>query len=188
MLQTQVSFLPLVAAATAAFGTILGLSSAPALADSFNFSYSVSGITASGVFITNPYDPSTNSYLITSIDGGQRDGNPITLLPPGALGAAGNDNLLIANPSLLDERGFSYSAGGIEYNVFSITPGGPFEESSQNFTAIPLTSFAVTPPPTPPSTTLVPEPSEEMAVVVMGVWIARVWGLRKKNAVLSQHA
>lgn len=172
MLQSQVNFLSLATAATAV-GTILSLTSAPAIADSFNFAYSDgSGIQASGVLITDPYDPSTNSYRITSITNGQRNGIPIiTLLAPTS--SEGNDNLLIAADPVLDGQGFAYQAGDMMfYDAFNISPGGYFESSpSQPATSI---SFSITPSPTP-----VPEPSEAMTVLVMGVWIgSRVWGLK----------
>ncbi|MBV8884571.1 MAG: hypothetical protein JO235_11325 [Chroococcidiopsidaceae cyanobacterium CP_BM_RX_35] len=194
MLQSQVSLLSLVTAATAAFSTALSLTSAPALADSFDFGYSGSGITASGILTTNPYDPSivnpntgqqTGGYLITGITG-QRNGNSIDmLLSPNTVG--GNDNLLFTISPYIDKFGFAYQSGGIDYyNAFNVA-GGYFEQSSQTSSATPLTSFTITPP-SPPPPTPVPEPSEEMVVVVMGVWIGGAWGLRKTKAVLSQRA
>jgi len=185
MLQSQVSFLSLLAATTAAFGTILSLSSAPALADSFNFDYSGAGITASGVLTTTSFDPSIGGYLITDVTG-QRNGTSISmLLPPNTF--AGNDNLLFATSPYLDGAGWAYEAGGgTYYDAFSIAPGGYFEQSSQTpSAATSLTSFIITPS-SPPPPTPVPEPSEAMAIVVMGVWIDAAWRLRKKKSVSSQ--
>ncbi|MBV9388021.1 MAG: hypothetical protein JOZ78_16480 [Chroococcidiopsidaceae cyanobacterium CP_BM_ER_R8_30] len=185
MLQHQVVFLSLVAAATAAFGTTFSLTSAPALADSFDFAYSGPGITASGVLTTESLGSSiiasnteqqTEGYLITGITGFRNGTSIDMLLPTNSVG--GNDNLLIAAPPYLDQFGFAYEAGGITYyNAFNITPGGYFELSAQTSSATPLTSFSVT----SVSATPVPEPSEEMAVVGIGVWISSVWGQREKK-------
>jgi hypothetical protein len=84
-----------------------------ALADSFSFSYTGSGVTASGTFTTNSL--SGGSYLITAITG-TRNGQSMTLLAP--LAFDGNDNLLFPTSPLLDFNGFSFAAGGVNYNVY----------------------------------------------------------------------
>jgi PEP-CTERM motif-containing protein len=101
-----------------------------AYADSFNFSFSGVGVSASGTFTTNPL--SGGSYLITSISGTQ-NGSPMSLLAPGQF--TDNDNLLFPSPPFLDGGGVSYLVGGsfisIEFDT-GVVPagyiieGGPF--------------------------------------------------------------
>ena len=91
--------------------------STSAYADSFTFSYVGSGITANGVLQTNSLV--SGSYLITGLTG-TRNGSAMTLLTPFAF--AGNDNLVFPGTPSLDFAGFSYSAGGTNYNVYYNTP------------------------------------------------------------------
>jgi PEP-CTERM motif-containing protein len=83
-----------------------------AFADSFSFSYTGSGVTASGTFTTNSL--SGGSYLITAITG-TRNGQSMTLLAP--LAFDGNDNLLFPTSPVLNFK-FSFTAGGVNYNVY----------------------------------------------------------------------
>jgi len=151
----QVRLLPL----TAAFGATLSLNLAPASADTFNFSYSAdSNVIASGVLTTDPFNPTSQSYQITSITG-TRNGNSIDgLLAPNQFLA--NDNLLLAGSPQLDAQGFAYTSGGSNYNVFYTS--GYLESESVSNTTTPIT-FSATPS--------VPEPSEILAVIGVGALI-----------------
>lgn len=92
---------------------LLGLGASAAKADTFSFTIS-GGYSASGTLTTDPL--SGGSYLITGISGSQ-DGDSITSLIP-VNGFAANDNLLYPTPPLLDIPGFSFVAGGVDYNVY----------------------------------------------------------------------
>ncbi|MBV8887247.1 MAG: hypothetical protein JO235_25075 [Chroococcidiopsidaceae cyanobacterium CP_BM_RX_35] len=164
----------------------LGATSAKAAAfpsvPQFNFSYSGvnsdgNTITTSGELMTGAYDSATNSYPITGIVG-TRNGNTIdSLIPPNGYS---NDNLLIASNSVLDYAGFSYSAGGQDYNVyFNINQ---YDELSDiDFFAV---NFSVTPQPIQ-SVTAVPEPSEIAGVLSMGVLAGGILLQRKLNMTVS---
>lgn len=84
-------------------------------AQTFDFSYTGSGITASGDI--NTTFVSAGEYLITSLSGTQ-NGNPMTLLPPGSYGS--NDNLVFFPAPFLDLAGASFSImlGSVDYNVY----------------------------------------------------------------------
>ena len=84
----------------------------PAQAESFNFTISGVGITASGSLTVTPVLGDVD--LITGLTGTQ-NGQTMTLLGIG--GFDGNDNLLYADSSL-DVLGFSFAAGGKDYNVY----------------------------------------------------------------------
>jgi hypothetical protein len=90
----------------------VGVQSAQAL-QLFDFSYSGTGITASGQFTTNDLDPITNRYAITGVTG-QRNGSLIT--GPVALGT---DPSFIYNNQLLLNAPF-FDFGGVLFNVASL--------------------------------------------------------------------
>lgn len=147
----------------------------------FNFSYSgvtSSGntITASGNLTTGAYDPATNAYPITGIVG-TRNGDTIdSLIPPGGYA---NDNSLIAGSPVLDAGGFSYSAGGQDYNVyFNINQYD--ELSNSDFFRV---NFSVTPQPIP-AATAVPEPSMLGGILSVGVLAGGIL-LRRLNMNVS---
>lgn len=110
---------------------------------SVNFSYSAPQVTASGVLVTN-------GNQITGITG-TRNGVAIdSLLPPDyqmnrdgidVMAGLGNDNLLQPSSPQLNERGFSYTAGGLIYNVY-YSSGGYYEVSYPILITKPLTSFS----------------------------------------------
>ncbi len=106
----------------------------------YNFSYTGSGINASGVFTTQT-TANAGQYLITSISG-QRNGVAISGLdatldpnfpPDFLLYVPATNTQTLLNPSYLDNFGFGYDAGGVGYEIFSSTirtsvledPGGP---------------------------------------------------------------
>jgi hypothetical protein len=117
-------------------------------AQTFDFSFSGPGISASGVFDTTFV--SGDEYLVTSISGTQ-NGNTMVLLPPG--GYASNDNLIFSTPPYLDLPGvsFDFLVGTTMYNVYydaglseyiecnSVTDGACFAPSG-----VALTSFTLT--------------------------------------------
>ena len=95
------------------FALLAMIAATSAYADSFDFSYGASGIAATGTFYTDSL--LNGSFLITGISG-TRNGQVMTLLAPNAFD--GNDNLLFPNTPFLDFNGFSFEAGGIDYNVY----------------------------------------------------------------------
>jgi hypothetical protein len=149
----------------AVFATLASTTSARA--DSFGFSYSGSGFTASGTLTTDPL--SDGSYLITGLSGTQ-NGQTMTILDPGEF--LSNDNLLYPSAPFLDFDGLSFVADGIDYNVFfnSNTSAGPVgyyiaSEADIFGSAI---SFSVTPAPEP------------LSVLLLGFGLLGVLGLRKR--------
>ena len=101
--------LPLFAAA------VLCLSTLAAHADTFNFSYTGSDVTASGVLTTTTTQ--TNGYYTITGISGRRNGLAITGLD--AIGSyASNDNLFSPLAPYIDFSGFSYLVGTTSYNVF----------------------------------------------------------------------
>lgn len=123
----------------AAFGfalaTVASLGTAQAKLLDFNFSYIGTGVSASGVLITDGI-LSGGLYTVTGITG-MRNGFAISgLVPPGGLG--GNDNLLSPNAPFLDDSGITFAAAGVDYNFYlsAITTGatcsGVLEISSIN--------------------------------------------------------
>jgi hypothetical protein len=85
-----------------------------ASADTFSFSIT-GGYTASGTLTTGT-ESAAGTYTITGISGSQNAQTITSLL--GINGFAGNDNLLYASGPLLDFAGFSFVAGGVDYNVY----------------------------------------------------------------------
>ena len=119
----------------------------------YNFSFDGSGITASGS-VTAALQFG-DEYLVTSLSGTQ-NGDAMTLLPP--LGYAGNDNLFFTSAPFLDSAGVSFSAGGIDYNVYFY--GGTYYDCSTPVTCfygdgVPLTSGSLSLTPIPEPGTLV---------------------------------
>jgi hypothetical protein len=149
-------------------GMLLGATSANA--DSFNFSISGTGISASGTFTTNSL--LSGSYLITGISGTQ-DGMAMTLIAPNGFDA--NDNLLFATAPQVDFEGVSFLAGGIAYNLYynSIACcGGPvaYFETTVPGVLGPQVTFSAAPAPEPAS------------LLLLGVGFAGLLGWRKAKA------
>jgi hypothetical protein len=94
----------------------------PAFADTFAWSYTGDGVTASGIFVTTPLNDGT--FQITDISG-ERNGVPITGLS--TFGFA--NNLIYPFIPFFDYSGLSFVAGGTEFNVYGSiehTPEGDF--------------------------------------------------------------
>ncbi|WP_017317629.1 hypothetical protein [Mastigocladopsis repens] len=153
------------------------MSAAPVLAATFNFSYTgvsvispTDTVTASGVLTTDPYDPATDTYQITDITGTRNGVEIDSLLSPNTF--PDNNNVLYADSLQLDEFGFSYTAGGMSYNVFDTYQyieigytGTDYGDSSTipvNI-AYPLTSFSIT------RVTPVPESSSMLGILGISV-------------------
>ena len=149
-------------------------------ADTFSFTIT-GGYTASGTLTTGPLSGGT--YQITGISGVQ-NGQTITGLI-GPSGFAGNDNLLYAGSPLLDIPGFSFVAGGIDYNVYY--DGGPWGGSATSYYETTISGVlgkqvyfsAVEPPPGVPT----PEPSTSL-FLGLGLFVV-VLAARRKLCVAS---
>jgi hypothetical protein len=124
-------------------------------AQTFDFSFSGGGFSASGVMTTTLV--SGDEYLVTSISGAQ-NGSAMTLLGVGAYGS--NDNLIFTTPPYLDVAGVSFSVmmGGVDYNVYYDAGLAEYLECSSAVYSIcyegdgvTLTSFALAPTPEPGS-------------------------------------
>jgi PEP-CTERM motif len=82
--------------------------------DYFAYSYTGTGIASAGILTTTP--PVSGAYMITDIQGSRNVNDIGGLLAPGTFGA--NDNLLFfPGGPFVDTAGFSYQAGGLNYNI-----------------------------------------------------------------------
>ena len=168
------------------FGT---MQAAFASALTWDWSYSGTGITANGTFITDDTPDNLGFYLITEITG-TRNGEIITGLQATGTPIPGNepffvDNLISLNPQQLTGDGFGYSTSGGNFvspffASFLPTPGyleifsaPPFIPGYENFgsedSELPI-SF---------SATLVPEPSSTFAIFALGT-LGAVSTLKRK--------
>lgn len=169
---------------TSGLTLLMTVESTPASAEGFNFSYFGSNINGSvntsGLLKTGSYNPTSNSYQITDITGTRNGVEIDSLLPPGSFSSENqNDNLLFPNSPQIDFFGFSYTAGGITYNPFSISTGMPslYGENSTSGVIVPIT-FSATPAD-------VPEPSSVLGILTVGVLIKGT--LLKRKLKLSSH-
>jgi len=139
---------------------VLGIAlftAAPSFADTFDFTVTGVGISASGQFVTNPQSGGT--FLITDLTGTQ-NGQTLTLI--GVNGFAGNDNLLLSGFPALDFAGVSFAAGGVDYNLYFNSYGGfplfggalDYYETSTSGVLGTEVQFSVTPAPEPSSVLL----------------------------------
>lgn len=106
-------------AIAATFGLVFGTMEA-ASALSWNWSYSATGITASGTFTTNDTPDDLGFYQILEITG-TRNGEIITGLQPTGTPIPGNepssiDNLISLNAQQLTVEGFGYSTSVGNYS------------------------------------------------------------------------
>jgi PEP-CTERM motif-containing protein len=157
------------------FVLLAGLAGAtPTFADSFSWSYSGPGVTASGTLDATLV--STGVYLITSMTG-VRNGQPITLFayPPSTFG--GNNNLYytLNGPSgpYVDVFGVTYEAGGITYNLYQWL--GVYYEWGNNSQVI-IVNF--TSPQNDPGTSQTPEPS---TLLLFGSGMIGLGGLLRRK-------
>jgi PEP-CTERM motif-containing protein len=125
----------------------------------FDFSFTGTGISASGMFTANLV--SGNEFIVTSISGMQ-NGFAMTLLAP--TGFANNDNNIFSSSPFLTQSGLSFflSNGTTDYNVyFNVGTGTYFECNSTalcpNGAGTPITFSLTEVPPTE-----VPEPGTLM--------------------------
>lgn len=139
----------LLTAGTAAL--TLGTSSPAQALQFFNFSYSGTGISASGTLTTSDFDTITNTYTITGITGTRNGINIAALLPPGTyptVFALPNDNILTAalSPTI---QGFSFQdANGLNVNVYQEFGFFDLVGGITNFTPTPV-NLSITPTPIP---------------------------------------
>ena len=176
----------------------------PASALIWDWSYSGSGITASGTFTTNDIPDDLGYYLISGITG-QRNGDTITGLFPAGSPIPGNepfavDNLISLNPQQLTGDGFGYSTASGNFvspffasflavpgylEVFSAPPFVPgFENLCSEDSELPI-KFSATIHTVPET---VPESSSGIALfAVFGLMGARqLLRLRSSSASLLQ--
>ncbi|MBO3463843.1 PEP-CTERM sorting domain-containing protein [Aetokthonos hydrillicola Thurmond2011] len=172
------------------FGTI---QTASAL--SWNWSYSGTGIDASGTFTTNDTPDSLGFYKISAITG-TRNGDTITGLQPAGTPIPGNepfevDNLISLNSQQLTGDGFGYSTSSGNYASpffasFLPTPGylevfsaPPFIPGSENLgsedSELPIRFSA--------SITSVPEPTSILSLLALST--LGVAGTVKRNKQLK---
>lgn len=176
----------------AATSGILIATSQAASALTWKWSYSGTGIAASGTFLTNNTPDSSGFYSILGITG-TRNGETITGLQPTGTPIPGNepfevDNLIRFNFAQLTGDGFGYSTSGGNYvspffasflsppgylEYFSAPPFNPLPPESED-SEIPITFSA----------TLVPEPSNILGLVTvvgLGFGLKRRLNSRKSN-------
>lgn len=167
--------------------TVLGATSGLVLATmqaasaiNWNWSYSGTGINASGTFITNNNPDDLGFYLISEITG-TRNGETITGLQPTGTAIPGNepfvvDNLISLNPQQLTGDGFGYSTAGRNFvspffasflptpgylEVFSAPPLVPgFENLGAEDSELPI-SFSARP-------IIVSEASNPLSLIALG--------------------
>ncbi len=132
-------------AGCAALAAAMPLGAARAGPLDFDFSYTGTGISASGVLITDGV-LSGGAYTVTGITGAR---NSVTI--SGLSSFLGADNLLFPSAPYVDSQGITYTAGGVYYNFYESGDGGVLEISSTSPNA--AISLTVT-----PATTAVPEP------------------------------
>jgi hypothetical protein len=126
-------------------------------ADTFDFTFSGDGFSASGVFTASP-DPAagTGDFAVTSLSGvlstGSGPSSSMALIPPG--GYALNDNILQEfSPGVYGPDqpfGISFTANSINYEIYDAEDTATFALIASNLGGlIPLTEFSVTAAPLP---------------------------------------
>ena len=111
--------------------TAAALIAGTADAQSYNLSYSTGSGAFSGVLTIGGAADANGFYAITGLTG-THDGAAVSLIPAGDFPAGTdqpNDNLFRPSPNYLDVSGFSYAAGGFNYNVYFVS-GSRYNECS----------------------------------------------------------
>ncbi len=142
-------------------------------ADTFDFSYTGSGTTASGVLTTSA--PTNGMYTITGISG-MRNGLNITGLdltfgsPDELLYYPATDTGTALIPTYLDNDGFSYDVGSAKYNIFTSGTRPTVVENDGG----PSIQFSIT----PGNTAVTPEPS---SLALLGTGVLGLVGMMRKR-------
>lgn len=82
-------------------------------ASTFDFTFSLPGVTASGTLTATLI--TGDQFLVTGLSGMQ-NGMSMTLLAPGTYG--GNDNNVFSSSPFVDLSGLAFSVGSLDYNVY----------------------------------------------------------------------
>lgn len=163
-----------------AFSASLALAACAANATSivWNFSYSGSGVSASGTLTTTGTLDSSGAYDILSISGTRTDGSGTSaiggLLPSNP---TYNDNELFMTGALFDQLGVGFSVGTTQYDLyFNSQPAcGPSGYREDNGSAFPYCSSKAPVINNVSVTRSVPEPG---TLALMALGIALVFGGR----------
>lgn len=159
---------------------LLATSSRVAMATpiTFDFSYTGTGVTASGQLFTDGV-LSGGAYTVTNITG-TRNGVGIA----GLVSFVGDDDLLYVTAPVVDNEGISYAASGIDYNLF-LVGGGSFcvgvneiSSTAPNSFCDSLIPVSVIVTEASDSTSTVPEPS---SLAILGAGIAALGWMRRKR-------
>lgn len=140
----------------------------PASAAQFLFTFDSEGVDVTGTLTTTDVPDALGAVEITAASGTASGFGAITLIA--RQGFAGNDNLLFPGTGqLLSANGFSFSAAGLNANLFFSTALGSFVLFGSTATstgALGIGTFAVTPVVTDP-VPAIPEPST-WALMLLG--------------------
>jgi hypothetical protein len=142
------------ALALAAFGSIAGTADAAV----YSVSYGINGSSYVGTWTTTDTANAGGFYTVTSMSGTQ-GGFGATLLGAGVF--AGNDNLVKLTVSNFTINGVSYSANGVNYNIYSLS-NGTLSGCVSEACVLPITNFSIQ-----LATAAVPEPAT-WAMMMLG--------------------
>lgn len=163
--------------ATALGISVAGVEANPAqAAQLFNFSYSGSGVEASGTFTTTDLDSASNTYTITGITG-ERNGQQITGLLPTTSSTGPSifplpdaelayDNLLNNSSPFVSLNGIAFNVALLDYPVNLFYDGSSYQEGTYTSTTGAVykpVSLSVT-----QASQTVPEPGQIAGTVLVG--------------------